>query len=169
MKSFHRGISRFKLYAIFIGVILIVIITMCSCPGTATYTPTEESTTPQEGTTQIIDYFMQAAPIDGDSVVNYTKVLNAGDNVSGYALLVGEWELAGDWRTPWFFKALSPSGEVLDSATVQFHVEGEETTYYFDLTAPTQGVYTIQISHISCFPQDVHIEIQPPGWEFSGN
>ena len=166
MKSFHRGISRFNLHAIFISVILIVIITVCSCPGTATY----EITTPQEEiTTQIIDYYMQAAPIDGDSIVNYTNVLNAGDNVSGWVQMVGKWELPGDWRTPWFFKALSPSGEVLDFATIQFHIEGEDPVYNFNFTAPTQGVYTIQISHICCNPQDVHIEIQPSGWEFSGN
>jgi len=165
MKSFHRGISRFNLYAIFINVILFVSITLCSCPGTATYPSSGEITTQQ------IDYFMQSAPIDGNSVVNYTKVLNVGDNVSGYVVLTGEWELSGDWRTPWHFKALSPSGEVLDSAIIQFDIEAAimNPLYYFNFTASTQGVYTIQVIHISCFPQDLHIEIRPSGWELSGN
>jgi len=109
---------------------------------------------------------MQLAPIDGNSVVNYTKVLNAGDNVSGYAELTGEWELSGDWRTEWYFNALSPSGEVLDYAIILYDMD---PLYYFNFTASTQGVYTIQVIHVSCFPQDLHIEIQPSGWELSGN
>lgn len=160
MKSFHRGISRFNLYAIFINVILLVSITLCSCPGTATYPSSEEITT------QRIDYFMQSVLTDGNSVVNYTKFLNAGDNVSGYVELIGEWELSGDWRTEWYFNALSPSGEVLDYAIILYDMD---PYYYFNFTASTQGVYTIQVIHISCFPQDLRIEIQPSGWELSGN
>lgn len=157
------------LYAILTNIILS---TLCSCSETVTHPSSEEITV------QSIHYLMQPVPpagggwLHGESVATYIKVLNAGANVSGYVELNGEWELIGDWRTPWFFKALDPGGVVLDAITVDYDMNPGWITsycYYFNFTASTQGVYTIQVIHVSVYAQDLHIEIQPSGWERSGN
>ena len=138
--------------------------TQLSCVATTT-NPSTESTTTQ----QIIEYFMPSAPQNGTSIVHYTNVLNTGDNVVGYVELIGEWELSGDWATPWEFNALGPNGEILDHVILTYNLVDLDPFHYFDYTAPVQGVYTIEIIHISEFPRDLYIEIQPSGWELSSN
>ena len=163
MDSFDKGINRLKI-PFFINIMLLISISQLSCIATTT-NPSIESTTESTNTQQIIDYFMPQAPFGGLSKVKYTNVLNAGDNVIGSAQLIGEWELSGDWAHPWEFNVLGPSGEVLDHVDILYDME-HDPVHYFDFTASIQGVYTLEVIHISVFPRDMHIEIQPSGWEF---
>lgn len=164
MVLFHRGISRLKIGLFFFTIMLLFSTTQLSCITTTT-NPSTESTTTQ----QIIDHFMQSAPVNGHSIVNYTNVLSVGDNVIGYVQLAGEWELAGDWATPWEFNAFGPNGEVMDHVILTYNLVDLDPFHYFDFTALSQGVYTIEVTHISTFPRDLYMEIQPSGWELSTN
>jgi len=126
---------------------------------------TAPSSTESTNTLQMIDYFMQEAPLDGQSIVSYTNVLGVGEKVTGYIQLIGEWELSGDWAHPWEFFALDPNGEVLDHTIVIYDKLGTDPVHYFEFTTSIQGIYTLEVIHISVFPRDMHIEIQPSGWE----
>ena len=168
MDSFDRGINRLKISLLCIHIVLLINISQLSCIATTT-NPSIESTTESTNTQQIIDYFMESAPQNGRSIVYYTNVLNAGDNVTGFVELIGEWELAGDWAHPWEFYALDPNGEVLDHVVLTYNLVDLDPFHYFDFTAPIQGVYTIEVIHISTFPRDLYIKIQPSGWELSLN
>ena len=131
----------------------------------ATTTPSIGSKTESTTTQQIIEYFMESAPQNGHSIVRYNNILNTGDNVTGYVHLIGEWELVGDWATPWEFSVFDPNGELLDHAVLTYNLVDLDPFYYFGFVAPNQGVYVIEIIHISVFPRDLYMEIKPPGWE----
>ena len=131
----------------------------------ATTTQPTSKTTEPTTTQQKIEYFMESAPPDGNSSVRYTNILNTGDNVSGLIQLVGEWELSGDWAYPWEFKVLNPSGDVVEQAIVRYDTWVDDPVYYFNFSASIQGVYTIEVAHISVFPRDLYMEIQPSGWK----
>ena len=61
---------------------------------------------------------MQPAPVGGQSTADYTKVLQAGDEVSGNVDVTGEWEVPADSCSPCTYEALNPAGIVIDSSTV---------------------------------------------------
>jgi hypothetical protein len=122
-----------------------------------------ETTATEPGVSQYIHYIMQPAPLDGHSVVDYTKILKAGDEVSGYMMVTGLWEVEGDYTTPWTFEAWNPDGVLLDTATI--HNWYEDAYHAFKFTATIGGEYIIRAIHISFYTRDLDIMISPPGWQ----
>jgi hypothetical protein len=147
----------------FIYFFIFISIFQFGCTSTTT-NHTDKINTESSTAEQIIEYFMHEAPQNGNSIARYTNILNSGDKVTGYVELIGEWELAGDWATPWEFNAFDPNGEMLDHAILTYDLVDLDPHYYFTFVAPSQGEYTIEVIHISIFPRDLYMKIQPPGW-----
>ncbi len=115
--------------------------------------------------TQHIYYVMPPAPIDGDSVIDFTRQLKAGERVSGYIIITGLWEVEGDYCTPWSFQAFDPAGNMIDTATLNPDIINQTPHYDFDFTTSSGGAYTIRAIHFSLYTRDLNMEISPAGWQ----
>ncbi|RJO60581.1 MAG: hypothetical protein C4542_08850 [Dehalococcoidia bacterium] len=135
--------------------VLLTSIAMYGCAGAKI--TTKETSKPQQ-----IHQVMQVAPQGGRSIVDYTKFLNAGDEVSGN-IMVTELEVEfTDWATPWTFEAWAPDGVLLDTATIIY----EDDPYHaFKFIAKITGEYTIRAIHMSLSPRNLDIVVSPAGWQ----
>ncbi len=75
--------------------IMLTCIAMYGCAGTIK----------EPGNPQRIHQVMQAVPRGGHSIVDYTKFLNAGDEVRGNIMVTEAQVEFLDWATPWTFEA----------------------------------------------------------------
>ena len=116
---------------------------------------------------QNIHQVMQPAPVGGQSMADYTKVLHSGNEVSGNVTVSGEWEVPDDFCSPWTFEAWNPAGVLIDTATVSpVPFDNENPYYYFKFTATAEGKYIIRIIHRSIMVRYVDIVISPLGWQY---
>ena len=112
---------------------------------------------------QTIEYTMPKGSIFTSSV-SYTKWLNAGEEVAGFARLTGEDPLF-EWSHKWHFQILGPGGESLHDWDGRYDTAPRHN---FSFTASYAGKYKIRISHWSSAPKDLVIEVWPPGWGYAG-
>lgn len=131
--------------------------------GCASTAASERLSATKSDEPQHINQVMQSAPLLGRSVVQYAKVLNAGDIVNGYIMITGLWEIELDYATPWTFEAWSPDGVMLDNATINYDID---PYHAFKFTANTRGKYLLRAIHISLSTRDLDIFVSPTGWEF---
>jgi hypothetical protein len=111
---------------------------------------------------QSIQYTMLAGSVAGSSV-SYTKMLNAGDTISGYAELTGT-NYGVDWSYTWTFQILGPGGEsIIDWQGHYVNSPHKD----FNTTASYSGIYTIRVSHVSTYPKNLAIRVSPPGWGYA--
>ena len=130
-------------------------------PGEET-TPPESTPPPSstpESTSQTIEYVMPPGSVAG-SRVSYSKQLDAGEQVSGFVELSGEYHDI-DWSYGWHFQILGPGGEILHEWKGHWV---DSPHHDFSFMAAAEGKYTLEIKHASSYPKNLIIEIQPPGW-----
>jgi hypothetical protein len=127
---------------------------LCGCSGEDT------GTTPYAS--QRIHQIMPAAPQGSRTVIDYTRNLFAGDEVTGSVMVTEAQPEFIDWATPWTFEALDPNGVLLDSATIIFEVD---PYHAFNFIAQITGEYTVRTIHTSLSNRDLNILIRPPGWQ----
>ena len=135
--------------------VMLTSIAMYGCTGA-------KVTTKEPGKPQLIHQVMQAAPQGSHSIVDYTKFLNAGDEVSGNIMVTEFQPEFTDWSSPWTFEAWAPDGVLIDSATIIFEAD---PYYAFNFIAKTAGEYTIRAKHNSRSSRDLDILISPSGWQ----
>jgi hypothetical protein len=112
---------------------------------------------------------MQPAQVGSTSVVEYTRVMQAGEEVRGSANIAGEWEVSGDSATPWTFEITDQTGKLLDTATIRFIPFDADNPYYdFTVKVLTSGKYTIRIIHYSIMVRYLTMTISPNGWQKNG-
>jgi hypothetical protein len=141
----------------------VTILTVCACVDAST--PIASSDVISEPTgTQRVTQLMEAADLDGRSVIDYVRILNPGEKVRGYMIVVGLWEVEGDYCTPWTFEAWGPGGVLLDTETINVDIVDYDAYYPFEFTAETSGEYVIRAIHYSLYTRDLTMEIVPPGW-----
>ena len=99
------------------------------------------------------------------SKVSYSKTLKAGDNVSGFAELTGQY-YSVDWSYQWHFQVLGPGGESVLDWTGNW---ASNSHHDFVFTASYAGTYKILVSHWSSYNKNLVIEIAPPGWGYAGS
>ena len=120
-----------------------------------------EVTTNEPDKSQRIHQVMPAILSGSQAVVEYTRFLDADDEVNGSIMITDAIIEFIDWATPWTFEALAPDGTLIDSVTINF----EDDQYYaFNFKAKTQGVYTIRAMHRSISDRELDIVINPGGW-----
>jgi len=154
--------SKRLLHNILLCVVLILsCLTLYSCSETKTVVT--DLATAKPGEPQYIHYIMEPASLGGHSIADYTKILKAGDAVSGYMMVTGLWEVEGDYTTPWTFEAWDPDSVLLDTATINNWYE--DPYYAFKFIANAEGEYTIRAIHISLYTRDLVIMISPAGWQ----
>ncbi len=142
--------------------IILTCIAMDGCAGTKI---TTTDTAKEPGKPQKIHQVMQAVPRGGRSIVDYTKFLNAGDEVSGNIMVTESQVEFLDWATPWTFEAWAPDGVLLDTATIIY----EDDPYHaFKFIAKITGEYTIRAIHVSLSPRNLDIMVSPAGWQLKG-
>jgi hypothetical protein len=113
---------------------------------------------------QRIQYNMPAGSVAGSSV-SYIKQLNAGEQVSGFVELTGQY-YSVDWSYNWHFQILGPGGESLHD----WQGHWVNTPHHdFNFTASYTGRYTLRVSHASSYSKNLVIEIRPAGWGYSGS
>ena len=113
---------------------------------------------------QRIEYVMHAGAVAG-SVMSYSDYLQAGETVHGYVELTGH-NYGYDWSYTWTFQVLGPGGESLEDWSGHW----VNNNYHdFRFTASYAGTYKIKVSHVSSWEKQLHIEIQPAGWGYSGS
>ena len=119
--------------------------------------------------TQEIYEEMQPAPVGGVSIIEYARVIQAGEEVRGSANVAGEWEVPGDSATPWTFEITDQAGKFLDNATIRYIPFDAENPYHdFVVKASASGKYTIRIIHYSIMVRYLSMTISPAGWQRNG-
>jgi len=113
---------------------------------------------------QEIQYTMPSGSLVVSSV-SYTKSLNAGEEVTGFAVLTGECSLGEWWSYEWHFQILGPGGESLHDWNGRYDTAPRHD---FSFTASYEGRYKISVSHWSTCEKDLVIEVWPPGWRYAG-
>jgi hypothetical protein len=111
---------------------------------------------------QQIEYTMPPGALMGSSV-SYTKYLTSGSTVSGFTELTGTYH-SSDWSYDWTFQVLGPGGESLQAWKGHWD---DDSRHDFSFTASYSGVYKIRVSHVSNYPKNLAIEIEPAGWGYS--
>jgi hypothetical protein len=112
---------------------------------------------------QRIQYEMPAGCVSRSSV-SYSNYLDAGEQISGHVELTGI-SYSTDWSYEWEFHILGPGGESMDDWTGHYV---NNPRHDFSCTASYAGTYTIRVSHVSCYPKTLVIEVTPTGWGYSG-
>jgi len=121
--------------------------------------PAPAPTPPPKPATQGIEYIMPAGSVAG-SYVSYSRQLNAGEQVTGFVELAGQYYNV-DWSYDWHFEILGPEGELLHD----WQGHWVNTPYHdFSFTASHTGRYTLKVSHASSYPKNLIIGICPAGW-----
>jgi hypothetical protein len=139
----------------FTGCLIVLTSTLISgCSGA------ETETTPS--TTQRIHQIMPAAPQGSRTVIDYTRNLTVGDEVTGSVMVTEAQPEFIDWATPWTFEAWDPNGVLLDSATIIFEAD---PYHAFTFIAQITGEYTVRTIHTSLSNRDLNIMINPSGWQ----
>jgi len=123
---------------------------------------------------KIVAYFIRAYQrIEYDMPVGsatsfyvfYGKNLEAGEKVEGFVEMSGEYHSQDQFAT-WSVQIFGPKNEEL------YGWEGNVASrlrHDFSFTATYPGTYTVRVSHISRFPKQMVIEIQPAGWSYAGH
>jgi hypothetical protein len=133
-------------------------------PPAPTPAPTPTPTpVPTPVVPQTIQYQMPSGCVVHSSVA-YSSYLDAGEQITGYAELTGK-HYSTDWSYEWEFHILGPGGESMDDWTGHYV---NNPRHDFNCTASYAGTYTIRVSHVSCYPKTLVIEVTPPGWGYSG-
>jgi hypothetical protein len=116
--------------------------------------------------TQEISAELKPAPVGGESVIEYSRLLEAGDEVHGSANVAGDWEVPGDSATPWTFELTDPDGNMLDNATIRFiPFDAENPFHDFATKVRASGKYTIRVIHHSIMVRYLSMTISPAGWQ----
>jgi hypothetical protein len=140
------------------GCLIVLTSTLISgCSGVEVETTTD--------ITQRIHQIMPAAPQGSRTVIDYTRNLTAGDEITGTVMVTEAQPEFIDWATPWTFEAWDPNGVLLDSATIIFEVDPYHS---FNFIAQITGEYTIRTIHTSLSNRDLNIMINPSGWQLKG-
>jgi hypothetical protein len=109
---------------------------------------------------QVINNTLPGVPLFTTYSVTYSKALQAGDNVSGFVQLTGQF-YSIDNTYNWTFQILGPGGESIQSWTGNWSNNNYHT---FAFTASYAGTYKIEISHGSAYSKNLTVNIWPPGW-----
>lgn len=130
-----------------------------------TTNPPSTTTTPAPTTTPAKQRMQLTMPGYGmlGCIVSYTRVLNAGDKVSGFVDLTGQY-YSVDWSYQWRFQILDPSGKPVYDKTYVFVSDMGKNHYDFNFTASSYGTYKIVVTHWSNYSKNLVIEVQPTGW-----
>ena len=139
--------------------VILTSIAIYGCAGTKITTTGKPK---EPGKPQYIHQVMPVAPQGSRSIVDYTKFLNAGDEVSGNIMVTEPQVEFLDWATPWTFEAWDPGGVLIASATIIYDVD---PYHAFKFIANITGEYTIRAIHTSLSPRDLDIVISPVGWQ----
>lgn len=155
MKGAYR--RRWHFAAFFCALSIAGMAPLAACAG-----PRATTVEPQQ-----IQLVMQPASQGGQSVADYSRVLAAGEEVTGNVNVSGEWEIPSDYCSPWTYEVSDPDGTLIDSATIQIiPYAADNPYYYFVFTAAIAGKYVIRIIHYSPLTRYLAIVVSPPGWQY---
>jgi hypothetical protein len=150
-------------YVLVVGTMILTSTVVFGCASSKMATT---SLLKEPGTTQHIEQVMQAATTQDLSTADYTKGLNAGDEVNGNIMVVG-WDVEFlDWASPWNFEVWAPDGTLVDSASIIWDVD---QYYAFKFVAKIAGEYSIRAIHRGLAARDLDIMISPAGWHLKAD
>jgi hypothetical protein len=90
-----------------------------------------------------------------------SKVLDVGDEVSGFVQLADTQTRSTDFRYDFYLEVLDPNGDSIYSW--KGHYE-RKNNHEFVFSVSEAGKYIIKITHHSNYSKALYVKILPPGW-----